>query len=1116
MSGGRRRSVVLLGMMTRMPVPGVLWQTLHYLLGFSRLGYEVRYVEAHARAPMAFLKGPEDSGSRAAARFLAGLLERLGLGGRWAYHALHHDGACWGADPGTLRRWYRSADLIVNLHGGTRPLDEHTATGRLVLVATDPVRMEIELWQGRRETHELLEAHSAVFTFGENYGRPGCPLPVSDRFELLPTRQPVVTDLWESDAAPGRSWRTVANWRQRGRQIRYRNEVYHWSKDLEFEKVLDLPRRSGSRFELALSNATAEDHARLTAHGWVVLPAGAFATELDPYREFVRGARGELTVAKDQNVRLRTGWFSDRSATFLASGRPVVTQDTGFGDNLPTGEGLFAFSGIDGALAALERVETDPARASRAARDVARGFFDHRVVLPRLLAEAGVEGPRAGHGAAAGVPAATPPLPADLVLEPVSRRPLRLPEGTVRWILERPLPRGTSAAPPLEPWREGPAPGREEGGDAQAAERPAVSIVVVTWNGLPLTRLCFESLLAHTSHPRWEVVVVDNASSDGSAEWLQELAAGHACVRLLLNAENQGFARACNQGAQVALGQHIVFLNNDTVLAPGWLEGLLAHLADPSVGAVGPLTNRSGTEADLGCSPRTLGDFLSLAGRRREAETGAAREVEMLALFCLALRRGVWEEVGPLDEGFGLGLFEDDDLSWRLRRAGYRLLCAEDVLVHHFGEASFGELVPGGEHGRLFQRNKARFESKWRTAWVRPGSGPDQRYRRLVGRVREAVAQRVPAGARVAVVSRGDRELLDLGSAAGLHFPMAEDGGWAGHYPADGREALEALATVRRAGADHLLVPEPAFWWLDHYHELGRHLCEHGEEIMRNDDLRLYRLAEPAREPQEEPAPVFIIGAPRSGTSVLTWALGQHPNLYPLEETVWFGRFHRGLDQAFQIGASRGERSQLSGMGITREAFFRAFGRTADALILAHREWPSAPVGHAQAFARARAPDEPKRRWVDGTPENSFFVTALVELFPRARFIHLLRDGASVVRSLLGFHNIGGARHTPTEAWEKWIRHVRACLEAESMLGPGRIVRVLHRDLVDDPETAVRACLVIAGEPFRPECLLPLSQRINSSGSEPVAAGAGEPPDASVLAGARELEERLFGSEALL
>jgi hypothetical protein len=378
-------------MMTKIPVAGVVWQTLHYLIGFRRLGYDVYYVEAHARTPSWFTDDDGDFGSMKAARFINDVLRHFDLSDRWAFHALHDDGRCYGMSDGELQRLYDSAALLINLHGGTVPRPEHARTGRLVYVETDPVELQIELHHNIQATIDFLEPHCAFFTFGENYGRDDCGLPVSDRFDFRPTRQPVVLDFWpvEGDTR-GRPLTTIGNWRQAWRKVRFRGEVYHWSKHLEFLKFIDLPQRTSQSLELALVSLEDSDRRMLEERGWSVRRAQDFSMDRDSYRQYIAESRGEFTVAKDQNLRLRSGWFSDRSATYLASGRPVITQETGFSNILPTGEGLFAFSTMDEIVAAIDCVNSDYERHSAAARAVARDYFDSDVVLPRLLADVGL------------------------------------------------------------------------------------------------------------------------------------------------------------------------------------------------------------------------------------------------------------------------------------------------------------------------------------------------------------------------------------------------------------------------------------------------------------------------------------------------------------------------------------------------------------------------------------------------------------------------------------------------------------------------------------------------------------------------------------------------------
>ena len=385
-----RKKVVVLGMASRHPVAGMVWLTMQYLIGLERLGYEAYYVEAHGATPKMFMSA-DDDGSVLAAAFIDTMMRRFDLGDRWALVALHSDGRYYGLSEPRVKELYQSATLLLNLHGGTTPLQEHVATGRLVYLGTDPVVREIELHQQVPETIELFEQHATLFTWGENYGQPDCGIPLSTRFRFLPTRQPVVIGLWESlRPVESRAFTTIAGWQQLWRDVRLDGELYRWSKNFEFMKFLTLPSRTTQALELALAGCNDEDRQTLEQHGWRVRDASEVSDDLDTYRDYIGGSRAEFTVAKDQNVRLRSGWFSDRSATYLAAGRPVVTQDTGFGNVLPTGRGLFGFSTLDEAAAAIAAINADYQSHSRAASELARAYFDSDLVLTRLLKDCGV------------------------------------------------------------------------------------------------------------------------------------------------------------------------------------------------------------------------------------------------------------------------------------------------------------------------------------------------------------------------------------------------------------------------------------------------------------------------------------------------------------------------------------------------------------------------------------------------------------------------------------------------------------------------------------------------------------------------------------------------------
>ena len=809
--------VVLLGMMTKMPVAGVAWQNLHYLLGFERLGCEAYYVETHARTPSMLMTSPDDDSSALAAEYISALMRRFGMADRWAFRALHDDGRCFGMSEAQLERLYGSADLLINLHGGTQPLPELAATGRLVYLETDPVQLQLELAHGLRETVDFLEPHSAFFTFAENWDSPDCRLPRSERFQFRSTRQPVLLDLWpDRSPQPADVFTTIGNWRQDWREVTFEGKRYSWSKHQEFLSYLDLPERSGQAFELALSSCDEAERQMLRQRGWRVRDGVEISRGIDRYRDYIGASRGEFTVAKEQNVALRTGWFSDRSATYLASGRPVITQETGFSNVFGSGSGLFGFDSFEQAQAAVEEVNGDYTRHASAAREIAREFFSHEVVLGRMLEDLDVRRPGA-RPAARGVG-----FPESMPLEPVSRRPTVLPRETVEAASATPVRSFEAAA-----------------GNAKAS----ASVVVVTHDNLVFTRLCLQSVLAHTGEG-FELVVVDNGSGDGTPSYLARLAERDARVRVLLNGTNMGFAPACNQGLALASGDHLVLLNNDTMVPPGWLDGLRRHLAEPKVGFVGPVTNRIGNEAEIDTDYRTWGEYLEAARRRMADNAGEWLEIGTPAMFCLAMRRQTYLRLGPLDEGYEIGLLEDDDYAERARRAGYELRCADDVLVHHFGEASFGQLVPSGEYTRILERNRQRYAQKWGRPWQPYGRRPNPRYRREAEQVREAVKETVPSGSTVLVISRGDEELLQLNGRRAEHFPQADDGAWAGHHPADSEEAIAHLESLRERGAEFLVVPPTYLWWLRHYEGLREHLDANYEPVVSDDRAgAIYRLA---------------------------------------------------------------------------------------------------------------------------------------------------------------------------------------------------------------------------------------------------------------------------------
>ena len=246
---------------------------------------------------------------------------------------------------------------------------------------------------------------------------------------------------------------------------------------------------------------------------------------------------------------------------------------------------------------------------------------------------------------------------------------------------------------------------------------PRASIVIPTHNGLHFTRSALRSILRNTSWPNYEVIVVDNDSRDGTRAMLSQTAARHAFVRVLLADTNMGFAGAVNRGIRAATGHYIVVLNNDTLVTHGWLSRLIRHLeSDPAVAMVGPVTNSTCNEAEITVDYVTEHELAAFAARRARQYKGQTLALSLLALFCVVMRRELFDEIGLLDERFQVGTFEDDDLALRVRNRGQELRCAEDVFVHHFGKGTF-RLMSEPEYQRLFDANRRQFEDKWNIRW---------------------------------------------------------------------------------------------------------------------------------------------------------------------------------------------------------------------------------------------------------------------------------------------------------------------------------------------------------------------------------------------------------------
>ena len=211
--------------------------------------------------------------------------------------------------------------------------------------------------------------------------------------------------------------------------------------------------------------------------------------------------------------------------------------------------------------------------------------------------------------------------------------------------------------------------------------------------------------------------MVDNASVDDTPAYLTAWAAQSNDRHVILNSENRGFAAANNQGLVAASGDYLVLLNNDTYVTPGWIATLLAHLPhNRTLGMIGPVTNNIGNEARIDIHYDDMDGMLKAAGDYTARHAGQLTPLHTAAFFCVVMRRAVYEQVGSLDEAFGIGFFVDDDYCRRVEQAGWTIACADDVFIHHQLSASFSQLKPGKRQA-LFEKNKIIYEAKW-GAWL--------------------------------------------------------------------------------------------------------------------------------------------------------------------------------------------------------------------------------------------------------------------------------------------------------------------------------------------------------------------------------------------------------------
>jgi hypothetical protein len=397
--------IIVLGYMIRGPIGGLAWHHLQYAAGLKRLGHEVYFLEDSDDYPSCYDPSRDTTGTDPGygLAFAADAFARVGLHDAWAFYDAWS--SRWlGPASSRVDDLCASAELLLNVSGVNPLRSWYLRVPERVLIDTDPVFTQIRHLTDPY-AREQAERHTRFFSFGENIGTPGCRV-VDDGFRWRPTRQPVVMDLWPVVEAPaGAPFTTVMQWESY--PAREFAGARYGNKSESFAPYLDLPGRTSATLELAIGSPTAP-RPMLSRRGWRIRDPLEIAPDPWKYQQYIRGSRGEFSVAKQGYVVSASGWFSERSACYLASGRPVVVQDTGFSRWLPTGAGVFCFATLDEAVAALDEVEERHDFHCRAAREIAEAYFDSRKVLQELLEAITSTEPAEAHCGARTVPPGSP------------------------------------------------------------------------------------------------------------------------------------------------------------------------------------------------------------------------------------------------------------------------------------------------------------------------------------------------------------------------------------------------------------------------------------------------------------------------------------------------------------------------------------------------------------------------------------------------------------------------------------------------------------------------------------------------------------------------------------
>ena len=380
----KRYRIVVNGFLGLLPTGGVAWDYVHYPLGFALLGHDVFYIEDSGQAPyhpgqQGLAKTPAFS-----VEYLSGVMAKFGLADKWAY-CFRKEQQWFGMPEQQRRDVVKTADLLINVSGTLERPQDYRLVKRLAYLDTDPVFTQVKLARGHPHFLKLVNMHDSQFTYGEV---PSPHVPPTGH-EWLPTRVPIVLSEWKTSKPYRRVFTTIMNWTSHNSET-YEGRTFG-QKDVEFKRFMDLPEKvAPTTIELAIGPGHGQHtpHDLLRYKGWKLVDPSDVCPDVDSLRSYTESSMAEWSVAKNGYVLGQSGWFSERSARYLAAGRPVVVQDTGFTAVFPTGEGILPFTNMDEAVEGIRKVESDYSRHSKAARALADEYFDSTKVLGRLVESA--------------------------------------------------------------------------------------------------------------------------------------------------------------------------------------------------------------------------------------------------------------------------------------------------------------------------------------------------------------------------------------------------------------------------------------------------------------------------------------------------------------------------------------------------------------------------------------------------------------------------------------------------------------------------------------------------------------------------------------------------------